>query len=181
MDTFDSQLREIAVRHGLSTASAAQLADGLLRTQGRQVQFNIPEFGGMGQWMPGMVMAGHIFDTQLKARVDAACTDIARLVREGQIQASPSGPDQNQSAAQSKNWWPGDLGTPAIIGGQNDLRYAWFPGIHRLAINEGGQVSVYDTADHFISGVSQQQSDRGRTLVFTSQHGVVNLSQLKKI
>lgn len=76
------------------------------------------------------------------------------------------------------NWWPGDLGAPASTGAQNNMRYAWFAGSRRLAVDLGRRVWVYDTGDHNIGGVSQQQSGGGMTLTFTSQYGVVDLAAL---
>ena len=80
-------------------------------------------------------------------------------------------------------WWPESLGdSPNSAGGQNDMRYAYFGDKHRLAVDTGnGKISVYDTADHQISGVQQAQSGGGRKAVFTSQHGEVDLDQLKKV
>jgi hypothetical protein len=45
------------------------------------------------------------------------------------------------------NWWPADLGVPGSTGAQNNLRYAYFPGARRLAIDVSGQISVYDTGN----------------------------------
>jgi hypothetical protein len=74
-------------------------------------------------------------------------------------------------------WWPDDLGAPASTGAQNDIRYAFFPAARRLAIQIGGRTTLYDSGDHRISGVSQQQ--RGdASLTFTSQHGVVRVADL---
>lgn len=177
------QIRSLAQRHNLSEASVRNLVDGLLSTGGAQVQFNVPEFGGFGQWMPGMVMAGSLFDTALKARVEAVCADIAQRVRSGELRpTAPSGSAQGAGASISwsptANWWPGDLGIPSTSGAQNNMRYAWFPQSRRLAVDLGGSVWVYDTGDHQIGGVSQQQSGQGMTLTFTSQHGVINLASL---
>ena len=74
-------------------------------------------------------------------------------------------------------WWPPELGAPASTGAQNDMRYAWFPGARRVAIEHGGEVRVYDSGEHVISGFSQQQG-ADRSLTFTSQFGVVRLSEL---
>jgi hypothetical protein len=74
-------------------------------------------------------------------------------------------------------WWPENLGQPASTGSQNDMRYAYFPYAHRLAVNISGKVSVYDTMDHQIGGFSQQQSG-GSSVSFTSQYGLVNLLSL---
>jgi hypothetical protein len=77
-------------------------------------------------------------------------------------------------------WWPEDLGEPGTSGSQNDVRYAFFPGSHRLAIQQEGKLAVYDSGDHQISGVSQQQGG-GHSLAFTSQNGVVKVDELKKL
>jgi hypothetical protein len=57
------------------------------------------------------------------------------------------------------------------------MRYAWFAQARRLAIESNGQVIVYDTLDHNIGGVSQQQSG-GYSVTFSSQYGYVDLSRL---
>lgn len=75
------------------------------------------------------------------------------------------------------NWWPADLGQPASTGAQNNVRYAYFPGSRRLAIDINGQVTVYDSLDHQIGGFSQQQGGSG-SLTFTSQYGTVFVSSL---
>ena len=69
-------------------------------------------------------------------------------------------------------WWPAELGMPAASGAQNAMRYAYFPAQRRLAIAVHEHVWLYDTLDHQVSGVSQQQGP-GSTVTFTSQHGVV--------
>jgi hypothetical protein len=57
------------------------------------------------------------------------------------------------------------------------MRYAWFSQARRLAIESNGQVIIYDTLDHNIGGVSQQQSG-GYSVTFSSQYGYVDLSRL---
>ena len=74
-------------------------------------------------------------------------------------------------------WWPPELGQPSSAGSQNDLRYAIFPAARRLATEKSGQVTLYDTGDHLISGVSQQQG-ADQTLTFVSQHDLVGLRDL---
>jgi hypothetical protein len=82
--------------------------------------------------------------------------------------------------AQFGNWWPADLGVPGSTGAQNNLRYAYFPGACRLAIDVGGQISVYDTGNHQIGGFSQQQSG-DQSITFTSQFGLVRVADLSRI
>ena len=74
-------------------------------------------------------------------------------------------------------WWPDELGQPNTSGGQNDVKYAFFGDKHRLAVQKNGKLHVYDSGDHRISGVSQQQGS-SNTLVFSSQHGTVNIDEL---
>ena len=78
----------------------------------------------------------------------------------------------------STTWWPAEFGTPNSSGEQNNLRYAYFGLAKRLVIEIDGQITVYDTGDHHITGVSQQQS-KTQSLTFTSQHGQVPVSDLK--
>ncbi|WP_029001934.1 SHOCT domain-containing protein [Azohydromonas australica] len=80
-------------------------------------------------------------------------------------------------AAGSSDWWGPGLGRPNSSGAQNGVRYAYFAQARRLAIELRGRVTVYDTLDHHIGGVSQQQSGSG-SLSFTSQHGLVNVERL---
>ena len=77
-------------------------------------------------------------------------------------------------------WWPDELGKPNSSGGQNDVKYAFFGDKHRLAVQKQGTLTVYDSGDHRISGVSQQQGS-SHSLVFTSQHGTVNIDDLKPL
>jgi hypothetical protein len=77
----------------------------------------------------------------------------------------------------SGDWWPGDLRWPNSTGAQNGVRYAYFAQARRLAIDVGGNVTVYDTLDHQIGGFSQQQSVGG-SISFTSQYGLISVASL---
>src|SRR3954470_15139868 len=187
-------LQGIAERHGVSTDAALTLLRALVAGRGGMAQFNHPELGGMGQWSQGgMTMVGDMFNQALRARVDALCTELASLLRtEPSIVVAAPSQSQSQSqagvstsaslfvsgaGAAAGAWWPTELGNPSSAGAQNDLRYAVFPATRRLAIERGGRVTVYDTGDHMISGVSQQQSG-DQSLTFTSQRGLVRLADL---
>jgi hypothetical protein len=80
-----------------------------------------------------------------------------------------------------ERWWPEDLGEqPNSVGGQNEMRYAFFGDQQRLAIDTGhGKVQLYDTEDHRIASVQQHQSSIRRKITFTSQKGEVDLATLK--
>ena len=143
-------------------------------------QFSHPEFGGMAQWSPGMTMVGDMFNSALKARVEALCADLAGIFDSEPVPARPPGasaPTSAEAAAPGGAWWPAGLPAPESTGAQNDVRYAWFAAARRLAIERGGRVTLYDTLDHRIAGFAQQQSGRS-TLSFTSQHGPVDVERL---
>ncbi|TNC14300.1 SHOCT domain-containing protein [Methylobacterium terricola] len=181
-------LDAIAARHGVGLDAVRHLLDALARGHGRMAQFNHPDLGGMGQWSAGgMTMIGDMFNSGLKARVVALCDELAPLA--GDRPAESRGSSGQQSWGQQSwgqgfssqgfggSWWPEGLGHPATSGSQNDARYAFFPEARRLAIETGGRVTLYDTGDHQIGGVSQQQGS-SYTLSFTSQHGPVRLDEL---
>jgi hypothetical protein len=185
-------IKDVAQRHGVSVGAAETMLRALVAGQGTMAQFSHPELGGMGQWSQGgMIMVGDMFNHGLKARVDALCTDLASLLRnQPSIVSAPSNQSQHQSSGQGVSlfvpggglssgvWWPSELGQPSSAGSQNDLRYAVFPARQRLAVEMGGHVTIYETGDHLISGVSQQQGG-DQSLTFTSQHGIVRLSDLQ--
>ncbi len=184
------QLRSIAQRYGVSTDAAHSLLESVARGNGTMAQFSHPELGGSGQWMRGgMIMVGDMFNNGLKAMVDGLCNELARLLDSHPFAPAPSpqAPVGGQWQAQGNggsfgfgampSFWPAELGQPTSSGSQNDMRYAYFAGLRRLAIEHNGTVTVYDTLDHQIGGVSQQQGG-GYSLSFSSQYGTVDLRQL---
>ena len=79
-----------------------------------------------------------------------------------------------------EQWWPKQLGQPSSSGGQNGIRYAFFPEARRLLIERNGTCTTYDSGDHRIGGVSSQQQGGGEaSLTFSSQHGPVRLDELR--
>lgn len=183
----------VAQRYGVSTDVVLTLLSALIAGHGTMAQFHHPELGGSGQWMQGgMTMVGDMFNYALKAKVDGVCAELAQLlVQQADVLQSMHDQSQSQSGRQpsapavslfvpdtvTSHWWPAELGTPSSTGAQNQIQYAYFPVPRRLAIAIHGQVTVYDTLDHQISGVSQQQS-AGASLTFSSQYGVVHLVNL---
>jgi hypothetical protein len=81
-----------------------------------------------------------------------------------------------------ESWWPAGLSNPSSSGGQNGLKYAFFPGQQRLAIERDGRVEQFDTGSHRISGVSQSQSGNdGGDPVFSADGADLALSDLRKV
>ncbi|MGZ8249444.1 SHOCT domain-containing protein [Methylomagnum sp.] len=183
---------DLAQRHGFSQDAVTTALWAVTEGGGTMAQFNHPEFGGGCQWMQGgMTMVGDMFNTALKYRVDGLCSDLSRQLAnnpplwaaptqsQGQYQGSGGGGESLfiPPTGAAGGWWPGEFGPPGSTGSQNNLRYAVFPGARRLAVDIGGQVTVYDTLDHQIGGVSQQQG-YGSSLSFTSQYGLVRVEDL---
>ena len=181
---------DIAQRHGVSVDAAIAVLGALAQGQGAQAQFNHPDLGGMGQWSQGgMIMVGDMFNQGLRYRVDALCNELAGLLRNQPLVNAGAASFQSQSqnggdvslfvsgSSGGASGWPSELGAPASVGAQNDLRYAYFPEPRRLAIQQGGRLRVYDSGEHRISGFSQQQSG-DQSLTFTSQFGVVRVADL---
>jgi hypothetical protein len=182
-DNDDGVITRLAIRHSVSPEAVRTILRAL-RSGNGMAQFSHPDFGGMSQWSGGMTMVGDMFNSELKAKLDDICTELASyLAKSGASQKSGHGGDPGvsyRSNATTSDWWPAGLGTPASVGAQNDLRYAVFPDTRRLAIKDGRHVDVYDTGDHRIFGVAQSQST-DQTLTFTSQTGLVRVADLPKV
>ncbi len=171
---------DIAQRHGLSREAVLAMLFALHTGGGSMAQFDIPELGGSGQWMRGgMTMVGNMFDNALKARVDALCNELAQLLATTTV--FPASAANARAGFTSGNWWPADLGVPSSAGGQNDARYAVFPSTRRLAIQINGATRVFDTGEHQIGGVQQQQGGGYGTVSFTSQLGTFDVSSLREL
>jgi len=163
--------------------------------------------GGGQWLQGGMTMVGDMFNHGLKTKVDGLCSELAQILGQQPFAPSPlssqsqsSGEQQQQQQGgyggpgmvgggpavslfvpapqgSSGNWWPADLGFPNGTGSQNNIRYAYFATARRLAVEINGHVTIYDTLDHQIGGVSQQQG-AGASLTFTSQYGTVPVASL---
>jgi hypothetical protein len=193
------RIEELAQRHGVSADAASTMLRALIAGGGTMAQFNHPELGGMGQWSQGgMIMVGDMFNNALKAKVNGLCTELAAILadqsnwQQRMEERRSGGQSENQhgddifgeaslsiptKGANFASWWGADLGHPSSTGAQNATRYAYFPASRRLAIEVDGTVTFYDTGDHVIGGVSQQQSGDA-SLTFMSQRGLVRISDL---
>lgn len=144
-------------------------------------QFSHPELGGGGQWMQGgMTMVGDMFNGGLQSLVSGLCAELSQLLASQQVfvPLPPTHSFGAGSMASGNAWWPDELGQPSSSGGQNDSRYAYFPHARRLAIQNNGTLSLYDTLDHQIGGVQQQQGGNPGTLSFSSQFGTFTVASL---
>jgi hypothetical protein len=187
-DQGRQKIDELAKRYGVSADAVMAMLQAVVNGHGSMAQFSHPELGGSGQWMQGgMTMVGDMFNYGLKAKVDGLCSELSQLLAQQPFVPSPSVQTQSQGGTSlfvpeppgraAGQWWPAELGSPNGAGGQNQIRYAYFNAARRLAVDLNGHVTVYDTLDHQIGGVSQQQGG-GSSLTFTSQYGTVSVSSL---
>jgi hypothetical protein len=192
------QIEDVAQRYAVSSEAVAVLSHAVKAGNGTMAQFSHPELGGAGQWSQGgMTMIGDMFNDGLKAKVSGLCSELASLLGQesSAIRAGTARPMRSQhgpggsgeaslfipaTGTSSDDWSGTDLGSASSTGSQNHIRYAYFPAAHRLAIKIGADVTIYDTADHEIGGVSQQQSGDS-SLTFVSQHGLVRVAELRVV
>lgn len=167
-------VNDISNRYGLSQDAVLHMLVAVNNGSGSMAQFNCPELGGGGQWMRGgMTMVGDMFNIGLKNTVDNLCNELANALANTMVfPVIPAG------TPGSHQWWPSELGQPFSSGAQNNLRYAVFS--NRLAVDMNGVVTVYDTLNHNIGGVSQQQGGQ-QSLSFSSQFGTLSVDSLPVI
>jgi len=166
-------VNDLSNRYNLSQDAIIHMIGAVNNGGGTMAQFSSPELGGSGQWMQGgMTMVGDMFNNGLKNTVDNLCSEISNALVNTQVF-----PIAEAGTRESNQWWPVDLnlGTPFSSGGQNNIRYAVFA--NRLAVELNGEVTVYDTLDNSIGGVSQQQGG-DTSLTFSSQYGTISVSTL---
>ena len=194
-----SVVADISSRYGVSQDAVITLLIAVNNGGGRQAQFSHPELGGMGQWSwGGMTMVGDMFNNGLKSTVSNICGELSSQLAQSQMFPPAPQPQYQPASSQSQSQssggyggtsfsmqggfgggssWPADLGQPSSTGSQNNLRYAVFPHVRRLAIDVNGQITVYDIGDHQIGGFPQQQSG-DQSITFTSQYGTVRVADL---
>ena len=165
-------VQRMAKSHSVSPAAVQVVLAALRSGGGRMAQFSHSDFGGMSQWSPGMSMVGDMYNTQLKSKLDALCSDLAAYLDFSETGEPPAVGNavSYRPTKGASDWWPAGLGTPGAVGAQNNLRYAVFSEARRLVIEDQGAITVYDTGSHRIFGVAQAQS-ADQTLSFTSQDG----------
>lgn len=165
-DMFNNGLKNSVANLAQELANLVANQPGLLQTGSFQSQSQGSQYpggqaqyqGGQGQYQGGAYQGG-------QGNQGGGAGNASLFV--------PGSPGGNQ-------WWPAELGAPNASGSQNNVRYAYFSWPRRLAVDLGGQVTVYDTLDHQIGGVSQQQSVGG-SVTFTSQFGTVSVADLPVI
>lgn len=172
-------VQNLSQRYGVSVDAVRTLLFAVSAGGGSMAQFHHPDLGGGGQWMRGgMTMVGDMFNSGLQSLVSGLCSELSSLLANQQVFLPPPPQNYGNGFVSGNNWWPNDLGQPSSSGGQNDARYAYFPSTQRLAILRDGRLTVYNTLDHNIGGVQQQQGGASGSLSFSSQFGTFTVDSL---
>jgi hypothetical protein len=162
-------VQALAEQYKIGADAVKVMLDAVAKGGGGMAKFNLPEFGGAGEWMRGMALMGGMGGDPVKATVDSLCNELSALMA---AQASLFMPTSQWPA--SGRWWPAQLGEPSLTGTRASSRYAYFAQIRRLAVDTGGRVEVFDTTGFNISGLAPQGAD-GDTLTFASNRGPLHL------
>ena len=185
----------LAEQYKIGADAVKLMLDAVAKGGGGAAQFNLPEFGGAGQWMRGGGAAvGDMVNASMKGTVDNLCTELSNLMKaHASLFAAGSQPPPAEEAQYSSRnmepgmsrasspygWWHAELGEPSTAGSRNSYRYAYFAGIRRLAVDLAGKVEVYDTTGFNIEGLAPNQP-RGARPVFASNRGPVKLDSLPR-
>ncbi|GAB4544409.1 MAG: hypothetical protein OHK0023_01160 [Anaerolineae bacterium] len=151
----------LAQMYGLSRAAVIALVEAIRLGGGRQAKWNHPELGGTGQWQPGMVIIGDMFNATLRAKLEQLCATIAAM----------------DTGRATPIWWDARLGKPALSGGQSNLHYAYFPDHRELHLRLNGKTLIYDTGDHVITGVMIESNQ----LRFLTPHKALGLEDFSPV
>jgi len=102
------KINDLAQRFGVSVDAVMKLLQALVNSNGTMAQFDHPELGGAGQWMPGgMTMVGDMFNHGLKAKVDGLCSELSQILAAQPFVAFTAG-FQAQSQRQGGGQQEGD-------------------------------------------------------------------------
>jgi len=183
MTHADPRLAEFAEQFDFSQAAVQHLWDAVAAGGGDMAMFDHPELAGPGQWMRGgLIMISAPANYVLKNRIEALCNALSDALREDSGTLLTSTPRAWDVVSVARgHWWPPGLGEPSATGSQNDMGYAYFDKACRLAIRVDGDVAVYDTGSHRMTGASQSQQHAHSRLSFTSQLGDVSLDDLERV
>ncbi len=166
----------LAAQYKIGADAVRMMLDAVAQGGGSMPRFNVPEFGGGGEWMRGaMPTMGDMAMGSMKATVDSLYSELSNLMA---AQASLFMPGSQWPAPEA--WWPAELGEPSLTGARQSTRYAYFAQIRRLAVDLAGRVEVYDTTGFNIGGLAPQAGEE-EPLAFASNRGPVRLDSFPRV
>jgi Short C-terminal domain len=186
----------LAEQYKIGADAVKAMLDAVAKGGGATAQFNVPEFGGAGQWMRGgQATVGDMVSASMKATAENLCNELSNLMaaqaslfvpasQPPSYGESASGGGKEGASASPRpspyGWWPAELGEPSMAGSRNSWRYAYFAAIRRLAVDARGRVEVYDTTGFNIEGIAPRQGSEAASPVFASNRGPVRLDSLPR-
>jgi hypothetical protein len=176
----DEFIAKIAVRYSVSKEAVAMVLNGLKATGGRRVEFNHSDFGGLCHWAPTRTLVEDMVNYEASAKLKAVVGDLLEYLRFRPTSFGKlAGPAVTYRPGESRptDWWPAELPAPETTGSQGRLRYAIFPDAHRLAIEDSGTVTIFDTLNHRLTDISRVPGP-DQALTFRSDVGLVTISDL---
>ncbi len=93
----------LSERYQVSAEAVETLARAMQRSGGRLAQFDHPELGGYGQWMPGMTQLGDMFNRPLRERVEDLCRDLSAALDRSEEEGAFSRPATSDEPHRSDN------------------------------------------------------------------------------
>ncbi|MDQ1089455.1 MULTISPECIES: hypothetical protein [unclassified Siphonobacter] len=181
-------LEQAAQRFDFSASAVDQIWHGLLRSKGRQVQFNSPELGGQGQWQNGMLMITDWNNHSLKTRLLGLINELApRAVSQEMayetLHAGETISRQEQSSTglgtqEATTAEPEKTPMGGWQGTQNGVSYVFYPEQSLLVLNSGKR---YSTAPYFVLGLGQNLQQGKNTLVLLTDQGEIPVDELTQI
>jgi Short C-terminal domain len=186
---------DLAKQYQIGAEAVKMMLDAVAKGGGTMAKFNVPEFGGSGEWMRGgMPTMGEMAANSMKSTVNNLCNELSDLMAAQASMFAPMGqaPAREEAAAGAGQarastssapyaWWPQELGEPSMAGSRNACRYAYFAAIRRLAVDLGGHVEVYDTTGFSIEGIAPKQTGGGNATLFASNRGPVRLDSFPRV
>ncbi|MCY7351317.1 MAG: hypothetical protein LH606_11720 [Cytophagaceae bacterium] len=173
---MNETLQQIAERHGFSPELAQTLLSELQRSRGRQVTFNDPALGGVGQWRGGILLIGDMMNHGLKAKVSAFLNDLAAHAHASPVDSIRTArrAERAASAFQAQASGQREAGFSMT---QNGVSYKYSANRNELIVNG---TDVYDTTGLRVMGISSIQQNGQGVLVLRTDQGEKQISDLTR-
>lgn len=168
------------------------LALQIQRSQGADVEFDIPELGGKGIWKrDNSVKIGNGFNKELNNRATELCKDIEALLQDDQRREETTFISKLEDTTglmpasiqpSSKTWWPERYGLkPTFTGTAGSLRFAYFKEKNRLVIQHNLRNRIFDTTGYEISDIKSAKNPGFFNTVIVTQKGNVSIIKLTEV
>lgn len=73
-------VQALAEQYKIGADAVKVMLDAVAKGGGTMATFNVPEFGGAGEWMRGMALMGGMAGNPVMATVDSLCNELSALM-----------------------------------------------------------------------------------------------------